>query len=228
MKTLPSVLLLALTASAAAVPPTEDAARLRQMATSHLAQRTAGMPGEIKIEVDLPRSAARLARCESPETFIPEGARLTGNVTVGIRCHAPANWTTYLRASVSIITTYMVAAAQLQPGQTLAAGLIETRRGDLAKLAQDVITQPEQAIGKVMTTGLIAGAPIRDGMLRAPRIVSQGQGVQLMVNGNGFSISSEGRALNNASAGQVVQVRTASGQVVSGIARQGGLVDIAN
>jgi flagella basal body P-ring formation protein FlgA len=49
-----------------------------------------------------------------------------------------------------------------------------------------------------------------------------------MVNGRGFSISSEGRALNNASAGQVVQVRTASGQVVSGIARQDGLVDIAN
>jgi len=223
-----SALLLALTASATAAPPTEDAARLRQMATSHLAQLMAGMPGEIRIEADLPKSAAKLPRCESPEVFIPEGARLAGNITVGIRCHAPGNWTTYIRANVSVITTYLVAATQLQPGQTLTAGLLETRRGDLARLAQDVITQPELAVGKVMTTGLVAGAPIRSGMLRAPQIVSQGQGIQLMVNGRGFSISSEGRALNNASAGQVVQVRTASGQVVSGIARQDGLVDIAN
>lgn len=223
-----SVLLLTLTASVAAAPPTEDAARLRQMATSHLAQLTAGMPGEIRIEAALPRSAAKLARCEAPEAFIPEGTRLAGNVTVGIRCHAPGNWTTYIRATISVTTTYIVAAAQLQPGQTLTADLLEARRGDLAKLAQDVITQPELAVGKVMTTGLVAGAPIRGGMLRAPQIVSQGQGIQLMVNGKGFSISSEGRALNNASAGQVVQVRTASGQVVSGIARQDGLVDIAN
>lgn len=223
-----SVLLLALTAGAAAAPPPEDAARLRQMATSHLAQLTAGMPGEISIEADLPKSAAKLPRCETPEAFIPEGSRLAGNVTVGIRCHAPSNWTIYVRATISVMTTYMVAATQLQPGQTLTTDVLETRRGDLAKLAQDVITQPEQAIGKVMTTGLVADTPIRSGMLRAPQVVSQGQRIQLVVNGKGFSISSEGRALNNASAGQVVQVRTASGQVVSGIARQDGLVDIAN
>ena len=228
MKTLPATLLLALTASVAAAPPTEDPARLRQMATSHLAQLTAGMPGEVRIEADLPKSATKLARCDAPEAFIPEGSRLAGNVTVGIRCHAPNNWTVYVRTNVSIMTTYLVAAVPLTPGQTLTADLLETRRGDLAKLAQDVITQPELAVGKVMATGLVAGAPIRGGMLRAPQVVSQGQGIRLMVNGKGFSISSEGRALNNASAGQVVQVRTASGQVVSGIARQGGLVDIAN
>jgi len=227
MKNLPA-LLLALTASAAAAPPAEDAARLRQMATSHLAQLTAGMPGDIRIEADLPKSAAKLARCEAPEPFVPEGARLAGNVTVGIRCHAPGNWTTYIRAKVSMTTTYMVAAAPLTPGQVLTVDLLETRRGDLARLAQDVVTQPELAVGKVMTTGLVAGAPIRGGMLRSPQVVSQGQGIQMVVNGKGFSISSEGRALNNAVEGQVVQVRTASGQVVSGIARNGGLVDIAN
>jgi flagella basal body P-ring formation protein FlgA len=223
-----SALLLALTASAAAATQTEDAARLRQLATSHLAQQTAGMPGEISINVELPKPAAKFTRCEAPEAFIPEGARLVGSVTVGIRCHAPANWTTYVRASVSVAAHYLVAAAPLKLGQTLTADLLETRHGDLGKLAQDVITQPELAIGKVMTTGLVAGSPLRAAMLRDPQAVAQGQGIQLVVNGKGFSISSEGRALNNAAVGQVVQVRTASGQVVSGIARSGGLVDIAN
>jgi flagella basal body P-ring formation protein FlgA len=122
----------------------------------------------------------------------------------------------------------MVAAAPLKPGQVLTADLLDTRQGDLATLAQDVVIQPELAVGKVMTTGLVAGAPIRAAMLRSPQVVSQGQGIQMVVNGKGFSISSEGRALNNAVEGQVVQVRTASGQVVSGIARKGGLVDITN
>lgn len=227
-----SLLLLALALNASAFasgPPTaEDAARLRQLAASHLFQQTAGLPGEVTINVELPKSASRLARCEAAEAFLPEGTRLAGSVAVGIRCRAPNNWTTYVRASVSIVANYLVAAAPLKPGQVLTADLLETRRGDLGKLAQDIISQPEEAIGRVMTTGLVAGTPLRSGMLRAPQAVAQGQGITLVVTGKGFTISSEGRALNNAADGQVVQVRTPSGQVVSGIARSGGLVDIAN
>jgi flagellar basal body P-ring formation protein FlgA len=226
----PLLLALALTASASASgpPPAEDAARLRQMAASHLFQQTAGLPGEVTINVELPKSTARLARCDAAEAFIPEGARLAGSLAVGIRCQAPSNWTTYVRASVSIVANYLVAAAPLRPGQVLTADVLESRRGDLGKLAQDVMTEPETAIGKVMVTGLVAGTPLRAGMLRAPQAVAQGQGVTLLVTGKGFTVSSEGRALSNAADGQVVQVRTASGQVVSGIARSGGLVDIAN
>lgn len=230
MKKLPllSTLSLAIATSAAATPPTEDAGRLRQLATTHLAQQLAGMVGDIRIDAEPPQSASKLARCESAEAFIPEGAQRVGNVAVGIRCRAPANWTVYVRATVSVTTNYLVAAVPLKPGQTLTADLLEPRQGNLAKLAQDVITQPELAIGKVMTTGLVAGAPIRSGMLRTPPAVVQGQGVMLTSRGSGFRISSEGRALNNAAAGQVVQARTASGQVVSGFARADGGVDVAN
>jgi len=39
-------------------------------------------------------------------------------------------------------------------------------------------------------------------------------------------VSAEGRALANANEGQVVQVKVASGQVVSGIARVGGQIQV--
>jgi flagella basal body P-ring formation protein FlgA len=39
-------------------------------------------------------------------------------------------------------------------------------------------------------------------------------------------VSSEGKALNNATDGQIAQVRTSSGQTVSGIARTGGIVEV--
>ena len=61
--------------------------------------------------------------------------------------------------------------------------------------------------------------------LRSRPVVQQGQAVRLVTSGNGFSVSAEGKAIGNASDGQIVQVRTPSGSVVSGTARSGGMVE---
>jgi flagella basal body P-ring formation protein FlgA len=55
--------------------------------------------------------------------------------------------------------------------------------------------------------------------------VQQGQTVRLVASGAGFSVTTEGLALNNAGEGQPARVRLASGQVVSGMARAGGFVE---
>jgi flagella basal body P-ring formation protein FlgA len=39
-------------------------------------------------------------------------------------------------------------------------------------------------------------------------------------------VANEGKALNNAFEGQVAQVRLSSGQVISGVARQDGQVEV--
>jgi flagella basal body P-ring formation protein FlgA len=57
--------------------------------------------------------------------------------------------------------------------------------------------------------------------------VQMGQTIRLVSTGAGFQISTEGRAMNNAVVGQTVQARTLNGQLVSGIARAGGVLDVA-
>jgi flagella basal body P-ring formation protein FlgA len=47
-----------------------------------------------------------------------------------------------------------------------------------------------------------------------------------MSSGEGFTISAEGKAQNNATQGQMVQVRVASGQTVSGVANANGAVEV--
>ena len=84
----------------------------------------------------------------------------------------------------------------------------------------------DQAVGRTVRFGIAAGQPLRSDQLIAPWAVQQGQTVKTVSRGGGFNVSSEGRALNNAQEGQVVQVRTPSGQTVSGIARAGGIVEI--
>jgi flagella basal body P-ring formation protein FlgA len=63
--------------------------------------------------------------------------------------------------------------------------------------------------------------------LRSQQVISSGQLVKLVSSGPGFTVSSEARAINNASDGQLVQVKTASGQHISGIAQAGGIVRVS-
>ena len=74
--------------------------------------------------------------------------------------------------------------------------------------------------------GLLPKKPLRAESLRLPIAVQAGQTVKLVAEGGGFQVTSDGRALNQAAVGQVAQVRTANGNVVSGIAQSVGVVAI--
>jgi flagella basal body P-ring formation protein FlgA len=68
-----------------------------------------------------------------------------------------------------------------------------------------------------------AGQILRYDMIRAPYTIKQGQSVQLLAKGTGFSVSSEGQALGNATEGEIASARTASGQIISGVVKGGKL-----
>jgi len=50
--------------------------------------------------------------------------------------------------------------------------------------------------------------------------------VRIVSRGENFSVTGEGKAIGNAGEGQVVQVRTLRGAIISGTARAGGVVEV--
>jgi flagella basal body P-ring formation protein FlgA len=54
----------------------------------------------------------------------------------------------------------------------------------------------------------------------------QGQTADVRVSSRGFSVRASGQALNNGAEGQSVQVRMASGQVISGMVAADGSVEV--
>lgn len=182
---------------------------------------------EVQVSVGNVDPRTNLAACVAPEPFLPGGSRAWGKTTVGIRCTAPAPWTIYLAATVRVQGEYLVAAAPLPQGKTLGPEDVVGRRGELTTLPAGIVTDVSQAVGRVAAVSLPAGAPLRGDSLRSVAAVQQGQTVRIVSGGPGFRVSAEGRALNNAAEGQVAQARTASGQVVSGVARTGGVVEVS-
>lgn len=223
--------LLLMSQAALAQQPAAPAARqelsaLRQVVQQYLQVQTAGLPGQVGIEVGQLDARMSLAACPAPQAFQQPGARAWGKTTVGVRCAAPAAWTVYIQAQVSVLADYVAAAVPLAQGQPITQAQLVSMKGNIAAMPNGIVTDFAQALGRSPMVSLPAGAPLRLDALRSQPVVQQGQLVRVVSSGAGFRVSAEARAIGTAADGQVVQVRTPAGAILSGVAKAGGLVEV--
>lgn len=226
--------LLPLTTLAAAAAAPQDHAAIQAAAEVFMREQTLTLPGRQEIKVGAVDKRLVLPECVKLEAFLPQGAQLVGNSMVGVRCPKQAlattrpgttqGWTVFLPVQTKVNVDLLIVNKPLQQGQTLRAEDISMQNGEW--LQSGVLTDARLAIGKTLKYSLAAGQLLRRDMLREPFMITQGTPVQLQVEAAGLSIRSEGRALNNGIEGQLVQIRTASGRVVHGTARENGIVEV--
>jgi flagellar basal body P-ring formation protein FlgA len=198
-----------------------------QVIEQFLWTQTAGLPGKVSITLDTPRLGT-LPPCDAPEAFLPPGVRPWGRVSVGVRCNESPPWTRYVAAHVALVSTYYVAARPIAAGQALTPADVMVREGDLSTLPASVVVDPAQLSGVVASNRIASGAPIRRELLRGVVLVQQGQSIKLVTRGTGFVASAEGKAMTDAAAGAVIQVKIQGGQLLSGIVQPDGSVERNN
>ena len=205
----------------------QDPAPVKRAVEEFLRIQVAGLPGEASFSVGAVDANNQLAPCSGFDVSLPPGARLWGRCNVAVRCLGEPGWSVFVPVHVKVVGDYLVTARPLAQGQSLTALDLARQRGDLSNLPAGILTDEQQALGRSARLSIAAGRPLRGDMLQQPLVVQQNQTVKVVTGGPGFQVANEGRALNNGLAGQVVQVRLGNGQVVSGIARAGGIVEIA-
>lgn len=221
MKTLFAIWLLLLLPLMAngADGPSSTRAQIAKLASSFVKQQTSGISGKVDYHIEELDPRISLTPCSRMEAFLPNGSQLIGKTAIGVRCNEQNGWQIFVPVRITVTLQLLVSARQMQPGQVLQPGDIATQSVETSRATG--FTDPTQVVGKVLRYGIAAGQILRDDMLRAPYSVTQGQIVQIIARGTGFSVRNEGVALNNAGEGQMVQVRIASGKVIAGTARNG-------
>lgn len=214
------------TACAAVETDAQQWESIRDQARNFLISQSAGPQGEITVEIGTIDPRSTLTGCLQPAFFLPPGSRAWGKTTVGIRCSAPQVWTIYVAAKVRVMGEFLITAKSVSQGQVLTESDVAISKGDLTVLPSGTLAQPSMAIGRSAAFSFPTGAPLRPEMLRSSIVIQNGQSVRVRSSGAGFSVTTEARALSQASDGQSVQVRTTSGHNISGIARTGGIVDV--
>jgi flagella basal body P-ring formation protein FlgA len=204
----------------------EESRAIRTAVEAFVRAQTESLPGHVDIKSGLVDPQLKFTQCDHLEVFLPPGAKLWGNGTVGVRCEQPEKWSLYVPVQVHVWADVVMSARALPRGETITSNDLAMQRLDLTQLQRGVFTDLQQVIGKVTKTAVSGGTPLRGDLLRAPAVVLQGQQVRVVFAGNGFHVSSEGRALGNAGVGEPVQVRTASGKLLKGIVSGPGVVQV--
>ncbi|PWC17435.1 flagellar basal body P-ring formation chaperone FlgA [Brenneria corticis] len=163
-------------------------------------------------------------KCARPQISLPGNTRAWGNISVSVRCDGQRR---FIQTEVQVTGNYVVGARIVHRGSTLEEKDLRLTKGRLDKLPPRTILTLEAAEGAIALRDLTPGQPITTSMLRRAWIIKAGQNVQVLAEGAGFAINSEGKAMTNAAVGQSVRVRMASGQIISGIAREDGIILIS-
>ena len=207
-----------------ATPAFQDHAQIKKAVSTFVQQQTAALPGKATYKVEEIDQRISLTECPRLEVFLPPGSRLIGKTSVGVRCSGKNSWKIFVPVQIKLSLDLLVSARQLSTGHTLLEEDLASQTTEISRTTG--FTDRKQVLGKVLRYSISAGQILREDMLRLPYSVSQGQSIQMIVQGRGFSIRSAGVALNNASEGQTVQIRTSSGRVISGIAAASGVVQV--
>lgn len=216
-------LLLAMTAARA---EGKSVQAWRQEAAAWLArQAEQAYPDALaRVEMGPLDSRLRLDSCADARFFLPAGARLWSGGSLGMKCVAPATWTLYLTYQVQL------AGPALAPLRPLPARHLLGQED--VSLAQVRYEQDPGAYVREVPRGattqrpLLAQQPILIHDLVLPDVIQAGARVRVRVQGQGFSVSQEGKALNAARAGGSVRVRMPTGRIVGGMATPSGEVEI--
>jgi flagella basal body P-ring formation protein FlgA len=218
------IFLHGIAASASPVAAVQDHAQIKKVAAAFVQQQSASLSGKVSYKVGGIDRRIEMPACARLEAFVPSGSSLIGNTSIGVRCMDKHGWSIFVPVQIRISLKLLVSARQLPAGHVLQKQDLVSQTIEISQTAG--LTDPGQALGKVLRYSIAAGQILRESMLRQPFSVTQGQIVHLVVQGGGFSIRSEGAALGNASAGRTVQVRSLSGRVIGGIAQANGEVEI--
>ena len=199
------LVLLGTSAQAGELQPHET---LRETAAEFLAGQTSDGAIPPRIEVSRPDPRLRLAKCELPlEAVLPRGARIAGNLAIGVRCSGARPWTVYLTASVRVFREVVVVTRPVPRGEPLSSDDLRVEIRDTTTLHGGYLTDPARVVGMLVRRSLAARAVASEASIEEPTLVERGQQVVVVARAGGLEVRGGGKALSDGRHGELIRVR---------------------
>lgn len=164
---------------------------------------------------------------------LEEQPRMWGPVRVQLTCpgsRQTRGWVRQLQGYVTVQEEFWIASRVIQSGELFDKSMVTKTKGDLAKFtaetAEALVKDLEELAAREAGRRIGSGQPLTVTSWRKKELVTKGQTVDLVLQGDGFEIASTGIALDGGTEGATIRVRTSQGEVVEGIALTTGQVQV--
>jgi flagella basal body P-ring formation protein FlgA len=206
----------------------QELSTIKAAAKNFLIEQLSSANGRPEITIGNLDPRLKLPRCNMPlRSFNPPGSQLIGNTTVGVSCEDQKPWKLYIGAKVRLFTEIIVSNRYLGRGTTLDKSDIKTEERDVSVLSRGYISNPVQAIGKVLKQPVKNSGVITPDLLDKPLLVKNGEQVIILAKNNGIEVRMKGKALTNGSVGDLVRIRNInSRRIVEARVISEGLVNV--
>jgi flagella basal body P-ring formation protein FlgA len=169
----------------------------------------------LHLDNTLSSSTQKLQSCTQPlqvKTLSPRPALLSRQ-RYRVECAAPA-WNVNVTSQADVSVLLLVARHTLERDQSLGADDVHTRRQSVSKHRQGIYGRAADIEGLSAKRRIRAGQVLSPPLLGAPLLVRRGQMVTIVATHDGIEAATQGEALSNGSAGDLIRVRNQSSEKV--------------
>ena len=199
-------------------------ARIRSYVDHHVQADHPGLRYELSLG-HLDRHL-NLDACHFSEAYARPGTRLWGRSFIGFHCLDGASWSVSVPIQVRVYGKALVPNSDLSAQTLLDPAQFRTEEVELSAEPGPVASVASDVHLKLSMRNLEADRPVPLAALHSAPVVSQGDTVNLIARGPGFSITTDATAQGVAGEGESVRVRTENGRNLTGTAHQGRVVEL--
>ncbi len=179
-------------------------------------------------DADATADAALDANLQMPKCAAPLSAQSGARGVAEVACSGPTIWKLYVPVRVQRSQNVVILVRSIGTGQTITADAISVERRDAAGIVGGAVASVEQAVGRVAVRTLVAGNPLMETDLVAPRAVRRGEAVTLIAHADGIDVRAPGKALGDAGLNERINVENASShRIIQGVVRSSGEIEVA-
>jgi flagella basal body P-ring formation protein FlgA len=184
-------------------------ARIKDVLTGYVLQKTADMPIEARIKKIGYRGDIIVPPGNiSFEVIAPDSWEGWGNATVSllVRVNDRVEKNLSARLEVEALGDMVVTARPLERGELIKAGDVLIQKRDISTAPPRVCKTLEDAVGKIVKTGIRGNTPIRADYLEKMPVVKNGQAVSIIAENDALCITAPGKAKKDGAAGDTILV----------------------
>ncbi|WP_425619524.1 flagellar basal body P-ring formation chaperone FlgA [Buchnera aphidicola] len=133
----------------------------------------------------------------------------------------------YLTVEVQSKGEYIVAHKYIPHGMIIKESDLKTLIGRLDNLPNHAYQKKQDIVGRVSVRDIFPLQIITSFMTRPIWLVHINQEVEIIIQGNNFTISTKAKALNNGAENDKIRVKTNFGKIINGIVNKDGKVIIS-